>query len=91
MALLVAASDRRFGPSRLCSVLVLERRFRAHLVMRDQLVYDTRFTARAKGGLVPRLYFVIRGTVQVDGGAVLPAERASSRGQYERLSVRHLQ
>jgi len=75
-AVLVAASDRRFGPSRLCSILVLERRFRVHLVMRDQLVYDTRFAARAKGGLVPRLYFVIRGNVQVAGGAVMTAGRA---------------
>jgi len=73
---LVAASDRIFGSSRLCAVLVLERRFRVHLVMRDRLVYDTRFSARAKGGLIPRLYFVIRGNVQISGGEVLQAGRA---------------
>jgi AraC-like DNA-binding protein len=73
---LVAASDRAFGPSRLRSVLMLERRFRVHLVMRDRLVYDTRFAAHSKGGLIPRLYFVIRGNVQIGGGEVLPAGRA---------------
>jgi AraC-like DNA-binding protein len=75
-AVLVAASDRTFGPSRLRSVLMLERRFRVHLVMRDRLVYDTRFAARANGVLIPRLYFVIRGNVQIGDGEVLPAGRA---------------
>jgi AraC-like DNA-binding protein len=57
-------------------VLLLERRFRVHLVVRDRLVYDTRFAARANGVLIPRLYFVIRGSVQVGDGAVMTAGRA---------------
>jgi AraC-like DNA-binding protein len=85
--MLVAASDRTFGPSRLRSVLMLERRFRVHLVFRDRLVYDTRFAARAKGGLSPRLYFVISGSVQLGGGEVLPSGRTYVLADSEFESV----
>lgn len=72
----MAASDRVFGPSRLRSVLILERRFRVHVVIRDRLVYDTRFAARASRNHIPRLYFVVGGSVQIAGGHVMAAGTA---------------
>jgi AraC-like DNA-binding protein len=73
---LVAASDRQFGPSRLRSILILERRFRIHVVMRDRLVYDTKFAARGLGGSISTLYYVASGNVQIGGGEILGPGRA---------------
>ncbi|MDX2092278.1 MAG: hypothetical protein SFX73_30720 [Kofleriaceae bacterium] len=74
--MLVAASDRQFGASRLRSILILERRFRIHLVLRDRLVFDTTFAARGLGGPIATLYYIASGKMQLAGGEVMGPGRA---------------
>ena len=42
-----AASDLRLGSSRDRTAVMLERGFRGHLIWRENLTFDTRFTARS--------------------------------------------
>jgi AraC-like DNA-binding protein len=64
---LVAASDRTFGDSRMRSAVALERTFRAHVVRRDRLVFDTRFSAPAVSGEGFTLYALLQGTLEISG------------------------
>jgi AraC-like DNA-binding protein len=63
--MLVASSERRFSSSRLRSTIVLERRLRGHLVLRDRLVFDTRFATPALGGALATLYVVGAGNFRI--------------------------
>ncbi len=66
---------------------MLERRFRAHLVVRDRLVFDTRFSAPACGGDVATLYLALEGNVQVAGGEILGPRCAFmlAENEFERV------
>lgn len=68
--MLAAPSDRTFGTSRIRSVLTLERRFRAHLVVRERLVFDTRYAAAGTGGEIATLYLLMRGSLQAHDGPI---------------------
>src|SRR5436190_2011067 len=47
--MLCAATKREFAGSTLRTNIFLERSFRAHVIQRDRLVFDTRFSPPAKG------------------------------------------
>lgn len=68
--MLLGTSNRVFGESALRSLAVLERRFRAHLVVRDRLVFDSRFATPACGGNIATLYLVLEGHLQASGGPI---------------------
>jgi hypothetical protein len=75
--MLSAASDRRFGTSRMRTALVMERRFRAHFVRRDQLVFDSRFAAPAAKFPIATLYVVCSGGLEIAQDGVV-----RGRGAY---------
>ncbi|MBA3394686.1 MAG: hypothetical protein H0T89_18715 [Deltaproteobacteria bacterium] len=67
--MLSATSLRRFNTSTLKATVFLERRFRAHLVSRDRLLYDSRYAPPAKRpSSFVHLYASLRGTFVVGGG-----------------------
>ncbi len=67
--MLVAKSNRAFGGSTLATTIYLERRLRAHVIIRDRLLFDSRFSSPAKrGGNFVHLYASLAGTFQVAGG-----------------------
>ncbi|MFN0248878.1 MAG: helix-turn-helix domain-containing protein [Kofleriaceae bacterium] len=69
-----ATSFREFGVSTLKTTIFLERQFRAHLVYRDRLLYDTAFAPPAKKAQpFVHLYATLKGFIAVDGG---PAHEA---------------
>ncbi|MCW5801321.1 MAG: hypothetical protein KIT31_02830 [Deltaproteobacteria bacterium] len=68
--MLSATSTRQFGPSTLTSTIFLERRFRAHLVSRDRLLYDSAYAPPAKKAMpFVHLYASLRGAFAVSGAA----------------------
>ena len=68
--MLVATSHRTFAGSSLRTTIYLERRLRAHVIVRDRLLFDTRFSPPAKRGeSFVHLYASLAGTFQVAGGA----------------------
>jgi len=65
---LSASSTRRFGPSTLNSTIFLERRFRAHVVLRDRLLYDSAYAPPAKkASPFVHLYASLRGSLALSG------------------------
>ena len=66
--MLTATSEMRFADTRVTSVVMLATRFRAQLVWRDQLLFDSRFNVphRAMRDFVT-LYLVHAGEVEVGG------------------------
>lgn len=67
---LSASSTRGFEGSTLKSTIFIERRFRAHLISRDRLLYDSRFAPPAKGtSAFAHLYASLRGTMALADGA----------------------
>ena len=72
--MLSATSVRTFGSSSLKTTIFLERQFRAHLVIRDRLLYDTAYAPPAKKAQpFVHVYATLRGSIAVDGG---PAHEA---------------
>ena len=72
--MLSATSRRDFAASRLSTTIFLERRLRAHLVVRDRLLYDSAYAAPARAGSGSvHLFAALRGTTTVAGGAPLAA------------------
>jgi AraC-like DNA-binding protein len=66
--MLSATSTRPFGSSTLKTTIYLERRFRAHLVTRDRLLYDSAYSPPAKKpSSFVHLYATLRGSFAVDG------------------------
>ncbi len=70
--MLVASSHRRFAGSDLRTSIFLERQFRAHLIARDRLVFDSRYSPAAKSkSTAVHLYASLRGSFQVYGQPIL--------------------
>jgi len=68
---LSATSTRPFGQSLLRSTIFLERRFRTHVVVRDQLLFDSLHAPAAKkGSPFVHLYAQLRGSFQIDNGPI---------------------
>lgn len=66
--MLVASSDRHFSTSRLQNTLFIERRFRASFVMRDKLMYDTKYAPPSlRANSFVHFYINMRGTIEVLG------------------------
>jgi AraC-like DNA-binding protein len=85
--MLTAISSTTFSESRVLSALLLERRFRAHLVWRHRLVFDSRWGAPAPGrDAVATIYFALDGAFAVDGAdAQGPVAYAVAASEYERV------
>lgn len=67
--MLSATSLRTFGSSTLKTTIFLERQFRAHLVVRDRLLYDTTYAPPAKKAQpFVHVYATLQGSISVDGG-----------------------
>jgi AraC-like DNA-binding protein len=73
---LVATSERGFGTSQVRSAIFLERRFRAHVMHRDRLAYDSRFAPAAKASPFVHLYASLRGSFQIAGGPRVTGRQA---------------
>lgn len=66
--MLSATSKREFGGGSFRSTIFLERRFRAHLVARDRLLYDSAFAPPAKKpSSFVHLYATLRGSLAIAG------------------------
>lgn len=75
--MLSATSTRPFGQSTLKTTIFLERRFRAHLVVRDRLLYDSAFAPPAKKpSAFVHLWASLSGSVSVAGGAAMTGPQA---------------
>lgn len=75
--MLSATTTRPFGQSTLKSTVFLERRFRAHLVVRDRLLFDSAFSPPAKKpSAFVHLYATLNGNFAVDGGAPIVGRSA---------------
>jgi AraC-like DNA-binding protein len=87
--MLTASSDRAFGTSRIHSTIVLERRFRAHVLQRERLLFDSRFNPSTRDASGATLYIVERGWFQVDGSQVMrgPLAFVLAEHEFERLAA----
>ncbi len=66
--MLSATSTRPFGASTLKTTIFLERRFRAHLVTRDRLLFDSGYSPPArKPSSFVHLYATLRGSFAIEG------------------------
>ena len=66
--MLSATSTRPFGSSTLKTTIFLERRFRAHLVSRDRLLFDSAYSPPTKKpSSFVHLYTTLRGSFSIDG------------------------
>lgn len=75
--MLSASSNRPFGQSTLRTTVFLERRFRAHLAVRDRLLYDSAYAPPAKkASAFVHVYAQLAGSLAIDRGAAIPAPRA---------------
>lgn len=69
--MLSATSTRPFGQSTFQTTIFLERRFRAHLVVRDRLLYDSAFAPPAKKpSAFVHLFASLTGSFSANGAAV---------------------
>ncbi|MBA3456896.1 MAG: helix-turn-helix domain-containing protein [Deltaproteobacteria bacterium] len=85
--MITATSDTHFGESRILSALLLERRFRAHLIWRHRLLFDSRFNARAAGDApIATIYIQLDGELEVAGSAArVPAAYVMAGSELERV------
>ena len=75
--MLSATTTRPFGQSTLKSTVFLERRFRAHLVERDRLLFDSTFSPPAKKpSAFVHLYATLNGNFAVDRGPAIAGRSA---------------
>ncbi len=75
--MLSATSTRPFGQSTLSTTIFLERRFRAHLVVRDRLLYDSMYAPPAKKpSAFVHLYAQLTGSFSVDRGPITTGAQA---------------
>lgn len=86
--MLSASSLRTFGASTLHTTVFLERRFRAHLVLRDRLVFDSAFSppGRVASPFV-HIYASLRGSFAVSGeaGVTGPHAYVMAETEFERV------
>jgi AraC-like DNA-binding protein len=81
---LSATSTRPFGRSTLRSTAFLERRFRAHVVVRDRLLFDSTYAPAAKKpSSFVHLYAQLRGSFSIDGGPVVTGPQAYTLAETE--------
>jgi AraC-like DNA-binding protein len=74
---LLATSSRSFARSTLRTTIFLERRFRAHVIERDRLLFDTKFSPPAKKpSATVHIYATLRGRLQVHDGAPVDGPHA---------------
>ena len=67
--MLTATSHNTYGDARVRSTLLLERRFRAHLMWRDRLLFDSRYLAPAREAAdVATVYLSLDGTLETAAG-----------------------
>jgi AraC-like DNA-binding protein len=82
--MLIATSERLFESSRALTALVLERRCRIHVMHRERLLFDSRFSpATRKGAAGVTLYFVVAGTFQIAGSTPIEGPLAVALGEDE--------
>lgn len=75
--MLSATSRRPFGQSTLSTTVFLERRFRAHLVVRDRLLYDSTYAPPAKkASAFAHLYAQLAGSFSIDRGPIATGPQA---------------
>lgn len=75
--MLSATSTRPFGASTLRTTVFLERRLRAHVVLRDNLLFDSAYAPPAKKpSPFVHLYATMRGSFSVDGAPPVSAPHA---------------
>ena len=75
--MLSATSTRPFGQSTFKTTIFLERRFRAHLVVRDRLLYDSMYAPPAKKpSAFVHLYAQLSGSFSVDRGPITTGPQA---------------
>jgi AraC-like DNA-binding protein len=86
--MLTATSDLVFGTSRVRSTIVLERRFRAHVLYRERLVFDSRFHPSTRRSAGSTLYVVVAGALQINHAATVVGPHAYllSEREFERMS-----
>jgi AraC-like DNA-binding protein len=81
---LVATSHRSFAGSVLRTSIFLERQFRAHLISRDHLVFDSRYSPPAKTtSTAVHLYASLRGSFEVHGQPVVTGAHAYALAESE--------
>ncbi|MGN6104382.1 MAG: helix-turn-helix domain-containing protein [Kofleriaceae bacterium] len=75
--MLSATSARTFSTSVLRTTIFLERRFRAHLLTRDRLLYDSAYAPAAKKqSTFVHLYASLRGTIALAGAPPISGPQA---------------
>jgi AraC-like DNA-binding protein len=86
---LSATSVRPFGQSTFKTTIFLERRFRAHLVVRDRLLFDSAFSPPAKKpSTFVHLYASLKGSFSLDGGAPVTGPQAYvlAEAEFDRMA-----
>ena len=86
--MLSATSTRPFGSSTLKTTIFLERRFRAHLVTRDRLLYDSAYSPPTKKpSSFVHLYATLRGSFALEGKppTVGPQAYMLAETEFERV------
>lgn len=87
--MLIATSERLFESSRTLTALVLERRCRIHVIHRERLLFDSRFSpATRKGAAGVTLYLVVAGAFQIAEGPVMegPLAVVLAEDEFERVT-----
>jgi len=87
---LSATSTRPFGQSTLKTTIFLERRFRAHLVVRDRLLFDSAFAPPAKKpSAFVHLYAQLTGTFSIDRGEPFTGPQAYvlAETEFDRMTA----
>lgn len=88
--MLSATSHRPFGGSTLRTTIFLERRFRAHLVLRDRLLYDSAYAPPArKPSAFVHLYASLKGSISIAGGPELRGPQAYilTETEFDRMTA----
>jgi AraC-like DNA-binding protein len=88
--MLVASTDRHFSSSRLQTTMFIERRFRAAFVMRDRLMYDTKYAPPSlRSNSFVHFYLNLQGTIEVLGKPPITARQAwiLAETEFERVTA----
>ena len=94
--MLVADSETRLGGAGVRSTVLLERAVRGHVIVRDRLAFDTRFSAAAAGRLeaVGHVFLLLAGRLVSAAGAqagvTAPAAFVLADEEFERVGPRSL-
>ena len=91
--MLVASSDRHFSTSRLQTTLFVERKFRASFVMRDRLMYDTKYAPPSlRANSFVHFYINMNGTIEVLGKPPVTGRQAwvLAETEFERVTPESL-